>query len=148
MSPSTSTLPTSGRAPTTASSASRLLWMSERSASFAAGSGVDALVHVEEEDPGDGRHRHRQEESQDPAQVAPGYEGEDDQHRAQVDRVAVDLGRDEVVDDVRDHGVDDYHQDHLAHGLGDEGGHRDRRQGTQEGPYEGDEGGHAGDDAQ
>ena len=42
-----------------------------------------------------------------PVQVATDDERHNDQHRAQVDRIAKHFGGDEVVDDVRDHEIED-----------------------------------------
>src|SRR5713226_4060578 len=97
----------------TASRASRLLWMSERSPIVGpeAASGVDAFVSVEEQNTQRGGHRNGHEKPEDAAQVAAHDEGHDDQHGAEMDRVAEHLGRDEVVDDVRDHEVEDQHDD-------------------------------------
>src|SRR5438128_2787978 len=102
MSPRTRILSTLGTAPSTASRASRLLWTSERRASVGpgAGSGVDAFVSVGEKNAQRGGHRNRHEEPEDTSQIAPHDERDDDQHRAQVDRVAEHLRGNEVVDDV------------------------------------------------
>src|SRR5579864_5591935 len=99
---------TSGSASSTAFSASRLLWISDSRASLAkeGRSGVDAFVSVLEEDAQGGGHRDSHEQSQDAAEVATHDERDDDQHRAEVDRIAEDLRRDEVIDNVRDHEVD------------------------------------------
>src|SRR6267143_7013192 len=105
MSPRTRILSTLGNAASTASRASMLLWMSERSARVGprssppslgegrvrAGSGVDAFVGVNEEYAQRGGDRNRDEEPEDASQVAPDHERDDDQHRAQVDRVAEHL---------------------------------------------------------
>src|SRR5260370_42256304 len=104
MSPSTRILSTSGRAPSTASRASRLLWTSERSArvrapSFpsprgegvGAASGGDAFVGVDEENAQGGGDRNRDEEPEGPSQRAAHHEGGDDQHVAQGDRGAEHL---------------------------------------------------------
>src|SRR5712691_4360121 len=102
MSPSTRIRSTLGMAPSTASSASRLLWTSERRPSVGpeADSGVDAFVSVEEENAHRRGNRHRDEEPEDASQIGAHHERDDDKHRAQVDRVAKHLGGDEVVDDV------------------------------------------------
>src|SRR5205085_10891793 len=99
MSPRTRTRCTEGIAPSTASSASILLWTSERRPTTgpAAGSGVDAFVSVEEENAQGRRHRNSNEEPEDAAQIAAHHEGDDDQHRAQAHRIAEDLRGDEVV---------------------------------------------------
>src|SRR2546421_8518510 len=142
MSPSTTMRSTGGMAASTASSASRLLCTSERRPRVGpeVGSGVDAFVGVDEENAQRGGDRHRDEEAEDASQVATHHEGNDDQHRAQVDGVAEYLGRDEVVNDVRDHEVKDQHHDDLARRLRDKGGHRDGRTGAEKGPDEGDQG--------
>src|SRR4030081_1878755 len=104
MSPSTRIWSTLGMAASTASRASRLLWTSESRARVGpeAGSGVDAFVGVEKENAQRRGDRHGDEEPEDAAQVATHHEGNDDQHRTQVDRVAEYFRGDEVVDDVRD----------------------------------------------
>src|SRR3989442_8133337 len=116
MSPRTRILLTSGRAPSTASRASRLLWTSERRASvgglsfppslgeggvgaLSARSGVDAFVSVDEENAQRGGDRNRDEEPEDTSQIAPDYERDDDEHRAQGDRVAECLRGKEGVHD-------------------------------------------------
>src|SRR5216683_2538722 len=159
MSPSTRILSTFGRAPSTASRASRLLWTSERRArvrapSFpsprgegvGAASGVDAFVGVDEENAQGGGDRNGDEEPEDPSQIAAHHERDDDQHRAQVDRVAEHLRGNEVVDDVRDDEVQDQHPDDFARGLRDKGSDGDGWEGTEKWADERDEGGDTGDD--
>src|SRR5919108_4212550 len=116
MSPSTRIWSTFGRAASTASRASRLAWTSESRARTGPepDSGVDAFVSVLKEDANGGRHRHRDEKSEDTAQVAANHEGDDDQHGAEVDSVTEHLGRDEVVDDVGDDEVEDQYGDDFA----------------------------------
>src|SRR5437764_9398930 len=111
-------------------------------------SGVNAFVGVDEQNADRGGNRNRDEEPEDPPQIATHHERDDDQHRAQVDGIAEDLRRDEVVHDVRDDEVEDQHHHDLARGLRDEGGDGDRGEGAQERADEGNEGGHAGDDAE
>src|SRR2546423_5272760 len=115
MSPSTRMWSTRGMASSTASSASRLLWTSERRPSVGpeAASAVDAFVSVAEEDAQRGGHRNRDEEAEDASQVAADHKGEDDQHRAQVDRIAKHFRGDEIVNHVRDHEVHDQHDHNL-----------------------------------
>src|SRR5260370_36624973 len=102
----------------TASSASRLLWMSESSPRLGPppGSGVDAFVGVGEQDAQRGGHRDRHEEPEDAPEIAAYDEREDDEHRAQGNSVTKRLGRDEVVDDARDNEIDHGHQDHRPQG--------------------------------
>src|SRR5712691_2501324 len=163
MSPRTRILSTLGMAPSTASRASRLLWTSERRASvgglsfppplgegrvgaLSARSGVDAFVSVDEENAQRGGDRHRDEEPEDTSQIAPDYERDDDEHRAQVDRVAEHLRGNEVVHDVRDDEVEDQHHDPLPPRLPDKPGDSDGRAGAEKWPDERDEGRHPGDD--
>src|SRR5919201_4493702 len=127
MSPKTRIRSTLGMAASTASSASRLLWMSDSRPTVgpAARLGVDALVSVEKEDAQGRRHRHRDEEAKDAAEIPAYDEGHDDQHRAEMNGVTEHLGRDEVVDDVGDHEVDDQHHHDLARRLRHKGGDRE-----------------------
>src|ERR1700694_2886232 len=160
MSRRTRILSTVGSAPSTASRASMLLWTSDRRARVGprssppgegrarAGSGVDAFVSVGEENAQRGGDRNRHEEPEDASEIAPHHERDDDQHRAEVDRVAEHLRGNEVVYDVRDDEVEDQHPDDFARGLRDKRRNRDRRQGAEKWPYEGDEGRHAGDNAE
>src|SRR6202022_465596 len=133
MSPRTRIWSTLGMAPSTASNASRLLWTSESRPSVGpeVGSGVDAFVGVEEEDAQHRGDRNRDEEPEDAAQVATHHEGNDDQHRAEVDRVAKYLGGDEVVNNIRDNEVEDQHHGDFARRLRNECGDGDRGQGAQ-----------------
>src|ERR1700694_2137152 len=100
MSPRTRILSTLGKAPSTASRASRLLWTSESRATVGAlsslpplgegrvgaGSGVDAFVGVDEQNPQRGGNRNGKREPEDTSQIATHHEGDDDKNRAQVDR--------------------------------------------------------------
>src|ERR1700730_13235274 len=141
MSPSTRIWSTLGMAASTASSASMLLCTSESRSIVGpeAGSGVDAFVGVEEEDAYGGGDRNRDEEPEDASKVTAHDKRNDDQHRAEVNGVAEDLWGDEVVDDVRDHEVEDQDQDDLARRLRNKGGDGDRREGAEEWPDERDE---------
>src|SRR3984893_17502524 len=118
MSPRTRILSTLGNAASTASRASRLLCTSERRARVGPGcsppeegrtraaSGVDAFVSVGEENAQRGGDRNRHEEPEDASEIAPHHERDDDQHRAQMDRVAEHLRGNEVVYDVGDDEVE------------------------------------------
>src|ERR1700737_3678191 len=119
MSPRTRIWSTFGIAASTASRASRLLCTSESRPTVGpeAGSGVDAFVGGEEEGGHRGGGRNRDEEPEDASQIAAHDKRNDDQHRAEVDGVAEDLWGDEVVDDVRDHEVEDQDHDDLARRL-------------------------------
>src|SRR5713101_4180841 len=147
MSPRTRILSTLGNAASTASRASMLLWMSESRASVgpAGGSGVDAFVGVDEQNAQGGSDRNRDEEPEDPSQIASHHERDDDQHGAQVDRVAEHLRGNEVVDDVRDDEVEDQHPDDFARGLRDKPSDGDGGEGAEKWADERDEGGYAGD---
>src|ERR1700737_3973399 len=136
MSPRTRILSTLGKAPSTASRASRLLWTSESRATVGPmpGSGVDAFVGVDEENPQGGGNRNGDEEPEDTSQITTTHKGDDDQHRGQVDRVAEHLRRNEVVHDVRDDEVEDEHQHDFARGLRDKPAAGDRRGGAEKGP--------------
>ena len=108
--------------------------------------GAEAAEQVAHDIAERGGHRQRQDRPEQPGQRAADDDREHDHGRMQLDRVALDLGHEEVVLDLLDQGVQDERGDHHARAGG--GGQEHRRDGRDDRADDRDQLEDAGDDRQ